>query len=90
MNEAIILDPKEGVYITGTRFAVVTHEEHKGKLALLQVNRSDGSYSLVGWHDNDVSLVAELVSLHISYTRHKMHSVTDYLAAVDTIAKRCQ
>ncbi|WP_156933329.1 hypothetical protein [Xenorhabdus cabanillasii] len=26
----------------------------------------------------------------VSYTRHKMRSVTDYLAAVDTIAKRCQ
>ncbi|OKP03910.1 DUF5405 family protein [Xenorhabdus eapokensis] len=86
----IVLDPKNGVYITGTRFAVVVHEKHPGKLALLQFNTYDGIYSLAGWHDNEVSLVAELVNLHISYIRHKMRSVTEYLAAVETIAKRCQ
>ncbi|MBD2785958.1 DUF5405 family protein [Xenorhabdus sp. DI] len=87
---AIVLDPKNGVYVTGTRFAIVTHEQHPGKLALLQVNSYDRSYSLVGWHDNGVSLVAELVNLHVFHTRHKMRTVTDYLAAVETIAKRCQ
>ncbi|PHM65701.1 hypothetical protein Xsto_01853 [Xenorhabdus stockiae] len=89
-NAPIVLDPKNGVYITGTRFAVVAHEKHPGKLALLQFNTYDGIYSLVDWHDSDVSLVAALVSLHVSYIRHKMRSVTEYLAAVETIAKRCQ
>ncbi|MGJ0625462.1 DUF5405 family protein [Xenorhabdus bovienii] len=87
---AIVLDPKNGVYITDTRFAVVTHEKHKGKLALLQVGTYDRSYSLVGWHDSDVSLVAELVNLHVSHIKPLMRSVDDYLNTVEEITRRCQ
>jgi hypothetical protein len=90
VDSAIILDPKNGVYITGTRFAVVTHETQPGKWALLQVNAYDRTYSLVSWHDSEVSLVSELVSLHVSYTRHKLRSVKDYLLMVETITKRGQ
>ncbi|MDE9494717.1 DUF5405 family protein [Xenorhabdus bovienii] len=87
---AIVLDPKNGVYITDTRFAVVTHEKHKGKPALLQVSTYNRSYSLVSWHDSDVSLVAELVNLHVSHIRHRMRSVDDYLNTVEVITRRCQ
>ncbi|MDE9517600.1 DUF5405 family protein [Xenorhabdus bovienii] len=87
---AIVLDPKDGVYITDSRFAVVTHEKHPGKRALLQVGTYNRSYSLVSWHDSDVSLVAELVSLHVSHIRHRMRSVDDYLNTVEVITRRCQ
>ncbi|PHM73695.1 DUF5405 family protein [Xenorhabdus kozodoii] len=90
MSDAIILDPKNGVYITDTRFAVVVHEKHPGKLALLQVNAYDGIYSLVGWHDSDVSLVAELVNLHVSHIKCGLRSVKDYLDTVAVITQRCQ
>ncbi|MDX7987679.1 hypothetical protein FE392_10090 [Xenorhabdus sp. 12] len=88
-NEAIRLDPRNGVYVTGTRFAIATHEKHPGKLALLGASKRYG-YSLVSWHDNGISLVTELVSLHVSHIKHRMNTVQDYLDTVNVIGKRCQ
>lgn len=87
-------DPKDGVYILGTRFAIQRRENKQSKKIewlLLEANKHQNCYELVTVHSDAISLTMDLVAHHIMRVKGKGIKTLDvYRETVDVISRRCE
>ncbi|HEM6856049.1 TPA: DUF5405 family protein [Providencia rettgeri] len=90
----MMLDPINGVYISGTRFAIQRHvdtENNKIIWRLLSYNRRNRCYSLVCCHSDPWMLAIDLVSYHVQNVKGRGIKTLDvYREEVDIISRRCE
>lgn len=90
----MMLDPINGVYISGTRFAIQRHVDEESKMVqwrLLQINKFDRCYELVCCGSDPWLLAIELTSYHVESVKGKGIKTLDvYREAVDIISRRCE
>ncbi|KJF78409.1 hypothetical protein UA45_06285 [Morganella morganii] len=90
-----IIDPRNGIYITDTRYAIVHRlpEEHASlpAYALIEADLENNSWSLVSRYDNPVVMVADLVAMQVIRPKDKpVKTLDEYLLFSEMIVKRCQ
>ncbi|MEI9534342.1 hypothetical protein [Moellerella wisconsensis] len=90
----MILDPKDGVYISGTCFAIQLHVDDKSgnqQWRLLQINNKTRCYELVCCSADPLSIAIELTSYHVMRVKGKGIKTLDvYRQTVDVISRRCE
>ncbi|WP_063657269.1 DUF5405 family protein [Candidatus Arsenophonus triatominarum] len=88
------LDPKTGVYIFGTRFAISCQQNshtHKMEWRLLEANPSSRCYEVVCLHADPVRLVMDLISHHTLRTNANEISTLDHhRETVEILSRRCE
>lgn len=90
-----IIDPRNGIYITDTRYAIARRlpEEHASlpAYALIEADLKNNSWSLVARYDNPVVMVADLVAMQVIRPKDKpVKTMDEYLRFSEMIVKRCQ
>lgn len=90
------IDPKNGAYIYGTRFAIDRHVSTDIKTGatyihwrLLEVNRNTRGYDVVSVYTDPVNLTIELVGYHTQRDCH-FKTTTDYIDTVNDTALTCE
>ncbi|VEB71100.1 Uncharacterised protein [Providencia rustigianii] len=90
----MMLDPKDGVYISGTRFAIQRHVNEESKEVqwrLLQINTINRCYELVCCHSDPWIIAIELTSYHVhNITGRGIKTLEVYRQTVDIISRRCE
>ncbi|MBG5930826.1 DUF5405 family protein [Providencia rettgeri] len=90
----MILDPKDGVYISGTAFAIQRHVDEDSKAVqwrLLQINKMARCYELVCCHSDPWQIAIELTSYHVNRVKgNGIKSLDVYRKTVDIISRRCE
>jgi len=87
-------DPVDGVYISGTRFAIQRHidkDSHKIIWRLLSYSYRTRRYSLVCCHYDPWVLAIDLVSCHVQHVKGQgINTLAVYREAVNVISRRCE
>ncbi|MEY0115069.1 hypothetical protein AB7W24_12490 [Providencia rettgeri] len=89
----MMLDPKDGVYISGTRFAIQRHVDDSKNVQwrLLQINNKTRCYELVCCSSDPWFIAIELTSYHAMRVKGKGIKTLDvYRQTVDVISRRCE
>ncbi|HCR4049951.1 DUF5405 family protein [Proteus mirabilis] len=85
-----IQDPKNGVHITGTRFAIVYWKKQFG---LIEVTVIDGRVrrEVIAWYDSAVNVTAGVVGAHVSRViSAEIKSISELIEVMTHVAKLCK
>ncbi|EHT2447148.1 DUF5405 family protein [Proteus mirabilis] len=85
-----IQDPKNGVHITGTRFAIVYWNKLFG---VIEVTIIDGHIrrEVIAWYDSAVNVTAGVVGAHVSRViSAKIKSISELIEIMTHVAKLCE
>lgn len=90
-----IIDPRHGVYITDTRYAITRRlpEEPKSlpPYALIEADTKNNTWSLVARYSNPVVMVADLVAMQVMRQKDtSVKTLDDYLSFSEILVKRCK